>query len=155
MPRQTVPSLMVSALACVFIAAVAPLRAAAEEKPAPSAPPAGPASGGQYFELRIYTAAPGKMEALHKRFREHTTKLFEKHGIKNVGYWTAVDEKHQGRLYFILAYPDQQSRERMWTEGFAKDPEWLKVAQESQKDGKLVDSIEQVFLAPTDYSPIR
>jgi hypothetical protein len=155
MPRHLMPSLLVPAVAFVVVAALAPLRVAAKEKPTPSAPAAGSAGSGQYFELRIYTAAPGKMEALHKRFREHTTRLFEKHGIKNVGYWTAVDEKHQGRLYFILAYPDQQSRDRMWTEGFAKDPEWVKVAQESQKDGKLVDSVEQVFLAPTDYSPIR
>src|SRR5688572_8485528 len=136
-------SLVVS-VGLVLVAALAPLAVAAEEKPS-----------GQYFELRIYNAAAGKMEALHKRFREHTMKLFEKHGIKNVGYWIAVDEKHQGRLYFILAYPDQKSRDRMWTEGFAKDPEWLKVAEESQKDGKLVESIEQVFLTPTDYSPLR
>lgn len=109
----------------------------------------------RYFELRIYTAAPGKMDALHARFRGHTMRLFAKHGIQNVGYWTAVDEKHQGRLYFILGYPDKESRDRMWVQGFAKDPEWIKVAAESEKDGKLVESVEQVFLAPTDYSPIR
>jgi hypothetical protein len=152
MSKRFMPALMIAALA--LVTAMAP-RSTAEEKPASTAAPAASSTGGQYFELRIYTAAPGKMDALHKRFREHTMRLFEKHGIKNVGYWTAVDEKHQGRLYFILAYPDAPSRERMWTEGFAKDPEWTKVAQESQKDGKLVDSVEQVFLAPTDYSPVR
>jgi hypothetical protein len=133
-------------LALVLAGAIAP--AIAMANPAPP-------TGGQYFELRIYTAAPGKMDALHKRFREHTLRLFEKHGIKNVGYWTAVDEKHVGRLYFILAYPNQESRDRMFAEGFAKDPEWVKVAAESQKDGKLLDSVEQVFLMPTDYSPLR
>src|SRR3712207_3554713 len=53
---------------------------------------------GLLYELRIYTAAPGKMEALNKRFRDHTLRMFEKHGIKNIGYWTAVDEQHQGKL---------------------------------------------------------
>ena len=153
MPKSSRPALIGSALALALVAAVTSSLLAADEK-APAAAPA-PAKGGQYFELRIYTAAPGKMEALHKRFREHTLRLFEKHGIKNVGYWTAVDEKHQGRLYFILAYPDQASRDKMFAEGFAKDPEWIKAAAESQTDGKLVDSVEQVFLSPTDYSPIR
>jgi hypothetical protein len=109
----------------------------------------------KYYELRIYTPAPGKTDALHKRFRDHTMRLFTKHGIQNIGYWTAVDEKHQGRLYFLLGYPDKESRARMWDEGFAKDPEWLKVLEESQRDGKLLETIEQVFLVPTDYSPTR
>jgi hypothetical protein len=153
MRQSSLPIFTLSALA--LFAALAPPLGAAEEKPPSTAAPAASTAGGQYFELRIYTAAPGKMDALHKRFREHTMRLFEKHGIKNVGYWTAVDEKHQGRLYFILAYPDPPSRERMWTEGFARDPEWLKVFEESHKDGKLVDSVEQVFMTPTGYSPIR
>jgi hypothetical protein len=109
----------------------------------------------RYFELRIYTPGAGKTDALHKRFREHTMQLFTKHGIQNIGYWMAVDEKHQGRLYFLLGYPDKESRDRMWVEGFAKDPAWLKVLEESQKDGKLVETVEQVFLVPTDYSPTR
>ena len=130
------------ALGLVLSAGFSELRAA---DPAPA----------RVFEIRTYHTFPGRLDALHKRFREHTMKLFEKHGIKNVGYWTAVDEKHVGRLYFILAYPNQESRDRMFAEGFAKDPEWIKVAAESQKDGKLLDSIEQVFLVPTDYSPLK
>lgn len=110
---------------------------------------------GQLFELRIYTAAPGKMEALHKRFRDHTLRIFAKHGIKSIGYWTASDEKHQGRLYYIIAYPDQESRDKMLVNGIAKDPEFLRIVAESEKDGKLTTGIESVLLLPADYSPLK
>ena len=95
------------------------------------------------------------MEALNKRFRDHTLRLFEKHGIKNVGYWTAVDEKHQGRLYYIIAYPDRESRDKMLVNGIAKDAEFLKAVAESEKEGKLTVDIESVLMVPTDYSPIK
>jgi len=93
---------------------------------APASTTATSSSGTELFELRIYTAAPGKLEALNKRFREHTLKLFEKHGIRSVAYWTAIDDKHQDRLFYIVAYPDKESRERMLVNGIAKDPEFLK-----------------------------
>jgi NIPSNAP len=109
----------------------------------------------QMFELRVYTAAAGKMEALDKRFRDHTLRLFEKHGIKSVGYWTAVDEKHQGRLYYIIAYPDRESREKMLVNGVAKDAEFLKAVAESEKEGKPTVDIESVLMVPTDYSPMK
>ena len=109
---------------------------------------------GKYFEMRIYTAASGKMDALHARFRDHTLKLFKKHGIESVAYWTAVDEKNTGKLVFVIAYPDQASRDKLWN-AFAQDPEWLKAKDESEKDGKLVDKVEQVFMTSTDYSPIK
>lgn len=109
----------------------------------------------QFFELRIYTAAPGKLEALHKRFRDHAVPMFEKHGIKSVGYWTAVDDEHKGKLYYIIAYPDRESRERMLINGIAKDPAFLKAVAESEKDGKLTEGVESVLMVPTDYSPIR
>lgn len=107
------------------------------------------------FELRIYTAAPGKMDALNQRFRNHTLRLFEKHGIKSIGYWTSVDEKHQGRLYYIVAYPDKESREKMLVKGIAQDTEFLKVVAESEKEGKLTTGIESVLMVPSDYSPIK
>jgi hypothetical protein len=107
----------------------------------------------ELFELRIYTAAPGKMEALHKRFRDHTLKFFDKHGIRSVAYWSAADEKRQDRLYYIVAYPDAKSREMRLVNGIAKDPEFLKVVAESEIDGKLTTGIESVLLTPTDYSP--
>jgi hypothetical protein len=123
-------------------------------RPVVAAPTTKPGVGGiELFELRIYTAAPGKMEALHKRFREHTLRLFAKHGIRSVAYWTAVDAKHQDRLYYIVAYPDKESREKRLVNGIAKDPEFRKVVADSEKEGKLTTQIESVLLTPTDYSP--
>jgi hypothetical protein len=122
--------------------------------PAPTTIPSG-TGAEQFFELRVYTAAPGKMDALQKRFRDHTVRLFEKHGIKSIGYWTAVDEQHQGRLYYIIAYPNKESREKMLMNGIAKDPEFQKAVAESEKDGKLTAGIESVLMTPTGYSPIK
>src|SRR5687768_7390979 len=87
--------------------------AAAQDKPAaapPAASAAPAAAAGKYFEMRVYTAAAGKMDALHARFRDHTLRLFKKHGIESVAYWVAVDEKNVGKLVFVIAYPDQASR---------------------------------------------
>jgi hypothetical protein len=109
---------------------------------------------GKYYEMRTYTAASGKMDALHARFRDHTLKLFKKHGIESVAYFTAVDEKNVGKLVFIIAYPDQASRDVRWNK-FAQDPEWVKAKEESEKNGKLVDKVEQVFMTATDYSPLK
>ena len=118
---------------------------------------AAPAEGAAQtlFELRIYTPAEGKMDAMNARFRDHTLRLFEKHGIRNVGYWTAVDEEHKGRLYYLIAYPDRASREKMLVNGIAKDPEFLKAVAESEKNGKIVTASESVLLTPTDYSMLR
>ena len=116
-----------------------------------AAAPAAP----QLYELRIYTAAPGKMDALHARFRDHTLRLFEKHGIKSVGYWTGVDEGQREKLYYVVAYPDREAREQRLVNGIAKDPEFLKAVAESEKGGKLTSGTESVLLAPTDYSPMR
>ena len=109
----------------------------------------------QLYELRIYTAAPGKLDALHARFRDHTLRLFEKHGISNVGYWTGVDDGQREKLYYLVAYPDRQARERRLVNGIAKDPEFLRAVAESEKGGKLTVGVESVLLAPTEYSPMR
>ncbi len=138
--------------ALALFASAMPSKAADDNRP--SAPATKPAAG-MFYELRIYTAAPGKMDALNKRFREHTLRLFEKHGIKSIAYWSAVDEKHQGKLYYVIAYPDQASREQMLVKGIAKDPEFAKAVAESEKDGKLTTEIESVLMTPTDYSPLK
>jgi hypothetical protein len=104
------------------------------------------------YEMRIYHAAPGKLEALHARFRDHTLKLFAKHGITNVGYWVPVDQNKDNKLIYLLSYPSRQAREQSWKD-FLKDPDWQKAHKESEKDGKLVTKVESVFLVPTDYSP--
>lgn len=107
------------------------------------------------FEMRTYVAAEGKLEALNSRFRDHTNRLFEKHGIEIIGYWTPVEgEEAKNTLIYILAHPDRASRDKSW-KAFMNDPEWKKAHAESEKDGKLVAKVESKFLAPTDYSPVR
>src|SRR5947207_1555015 len=77
----------------------------------------------RYFEMRTYTAAEGKLDALNARFRDHTTKLFEKHGITNVGYWVPADgDRSKDTLIYILAYPDKESRAKSW-KAFVDDPD--------------------------------
>jgi hypothetical protein len=107
------------------------------------------------FELRTYTAVEGKLDALHARFRDHTNKLFEKHGMTIIGYWTPTDEpKSKNTLIYVLAFPDRESRDKAFRE-FASDPDWQKARAESERNGKLVDKVESVFLKATDYSPMR
>ena len=149
-PRQT--TLTVSLL---VLAAAAFVAGRISGTGVAGAAPADAAAAQRLFELRIYTAAEGKMDAMNARFRDHTLRRFEKHGIRNVGYWTAVDEEHKGRLYYLIAYPDRASREKMLVNGIAKDPEFLKVVAESEKDGKIVTASESVLLTPTDYSMLR
>jgi hypothetical protein len=105
------------------------------------------------YELRIYHAAEGKLDDLLRRFREHTTKLFEKHGIKNVAYWTATDEPLKGKtLVYILAHPSREAADANW-KAFREDPEWISVRDKSEANGKLVEKIEFTFLEMTDFSP--
>jgi NIPSNAP len=113
------------------------------------------AAKGRVFELRTYTANEGKLEALHARFRNHTTKLFEKHGMTNVGYWKPLDEPlSQNTLIYLLAYPDRESAKKSW-ESFRADSAWKKVVQESEVNGKLTGTVDSVFLEATDYSALK
>jgi hypothetical protein len=102
-------------------------------------------------ELRIYEAMPGKMDALHKRFADHTMGLFEKHGMENVGYWTD-DVGTNNRLWYVLGYPDLGARERSWT-AFQSDPVWNKAQAESETGGPLVRKTYSSIMRPTSYSP--
>src|SRR5947199_4754553 len=88
------------------------------------------------FELRVYYAAPGKLEALNARFRNHTTRIFEKHGMANIGYWMPTDNP-DNKLIYLLAFPDREAARQSWKE-FDADPEWQKAAKESEANGKLV-----------------
>src|SRR5207253_1510082 len=86
------------------------------------------------FEMRTYYAAPGKMTALHARFRNHTNKLFEKHGMTIIGYWSPIDAKEAERkLIYMLAYPSKASADASW-EAFREDPVWIKAKDASEKD---------------------
>lgn len=102
------------------------------------------------YELRTYTAAPGKLDALLARFRDHTVPLFAKHGLTNVGYWVPVDNADR-KLIYLLSAPDRSSRDASF-KAFGADPEWKAAAKESEADGKLVDKIESRFLTATDFS---
>jgi hypothetical protein len=112
------------------------------------------AKDSRCFEMRTYTAAPGKAEALHKRFRDHTLKLFQRHGMTNVGYWVPTDRPDT--IVYILAYPSRAAREESW-KAFGADPEWqaAKKASEDATGGSLTTKVESVFMESTDYSPIK
>jgi hypothetical protein len=105
------------------------------------------------YELRIYHTYEGKLDDLLRRFREHTTKLFEKHGIKNVAYWTPTDDPLKGKtLVYILAHPSREAATANW-QAFRDDPEWHSVRDKSEANGKLVEKIDSTFLVMTDFSP--
>src|SRR4051812_21164481 len=108
------------------------------------------------FELRTYTANEGKLDALNARFRDHTVKLFEKHGMTNLGYWVPSEgDKSKNTLIYILAFPDKEARTKAFKE-FGADPDWQKAQKESEANGKLlVKPPESIFLTPTDYSPMK
>lgn len=107
------------------------------------------------FEMRTYYAPPGKMEALHTRFRDHTNKLFKKHGMTIIGFWSPIDkEQAEKKLIYILAYPSKEAADKSW-QAFRDDPDWKAAKAASEKDGTLVEKLDSVFLSPTDYSPIK
>ena len=130
------------------------------------ADPSGPAyaadapQSGKVYELRVYHANPGKLDALHARFRDHTCVLFKKHGMEIVGFWTPAegpDAKNtdaKNTLYYILAFPNIEAQKKSWQE-FRSDPEWVKVKADSEKDGALVSKVDSTNLNATDYSPMR
>jgi pimeloyl-ACP methyl ester carboxylesterase len=103
------------------------------------------------YELRIYTATKGNLNNLLKRFRNHTTKLFEKQGMTNVGYWTPLDNADE-KLYYVLSYPNRTAREASW-KAFMSDTAWQSVQKASEINGGLVAKVESIFLKTTDFSP--
>jgi hypothetical protein len=109
------------------------------------------------FELRTYTAPPGKLEALKSRFRDHTITIFNKHGMKSIGYWVPQDgPEHQNTLIYILQHDSREAAKKNWTE-FGADPEWVKAKADSEKDGPLTipGTTKSVFMDPIDFSPIK
>ena len=113
------------------------------------------AQAGKVYELRTYTAPEGKLGDLHARFRNHTMRIFDKHGMKSVAYFSPQDAPlSQNTLVYLIAHPSREAAKANWA-AFQQDPEWQKVANESQKNGKIVAKVESVFLDPTDYSPMK
>jgi hypothetical protein len=108
------------------------------------------------FELRVYTANEGKLEALKARFRDHTTALFKKHHMEVVGYWTpqSSDPKSKDTFIYILAHPNREAAEKNWKE-FQADPDWQKAKADSEKEGVLAKKVESTFMDPTAFSPMK
>lgn len=104
------------------------------------------------FELRTYTSVDGKLDAVVARFRDHTTKLFEKHGMENIGYWVAKDKPNT--LIYIVAHKDRKAAQASW-DAFRKDPVWIKARDASEVNGKIVDKVESVFMDAVDFSKIK
>ena len=105
------------------------------------------------YELRIYHAALGKLSDLLARFREHTIKIFDRHGIKSVAYWTPLDEPEKSNtLIYILQHPSREAAAANW-KSFQDDPEWKSVKEKSEANGKLVEKIDSTYMALTDFSP--
>jgi hypothetical protein len=132
--------------------------ATAQNAPAPPtvAPSPSLAKDSRCFEIRTYYAAPGKLEELHSRFRNHTMKLFKKHGMEVVGFWGPTDKEKgsENTAVYVIAFPSREARDKAW-QAFLNDPEWRKAFSESEKNGKLTEKIESVILGATDYSPIK
>jgi hypothetical protein len=105
----------------------------------------------RYYELRIYYCNPGKLNALKERFANHTTKLFEKHGMQNIGYWLPADNKDSA-LYYVLAFPNKAGRDSSW-KAFGNDPEWVAVRNRSEENGKLLTKITSVFMEAAAFTP--
>jgi hypothetical protein len=134
-------------MGCVVLAAACPSGAVGADEKEQAMP--------RVFEMRTYITEPGRLEALHKRFREHTNRLFVKHGMTLIGYWTpSSGPESENTLVYILAFPSHEARDASF-KAFGEDSEWKRVKAESEKDGKIVKQVISQFLAPTDYSPIK
>ena len=113
------------------------------------------AQSDKVFELRTYTTLPGRLDALNARFRDHTTRIFRKHGMSNVGYWVPQDDPlAENTLVYIISHPSREAAAANWDK-FRADPEWQQAAEESQRDGRIVASVEAVFMDATDYSQLQ
>jgi NIPSNAP protein len=105
------------------------------------------------YELRVYHANEGKLEALKARFRDHTITIFNRHGMKSVAYWVPADEPLKSKtLIYILQHPSREAATANWKK-FREDPEWVKVSTASEVNGKLVEKVDSTFMTLTDFSP--
>ena len=106
----------------------------------------------EVYELRTYHANEGKMEGLLARFRDHTTKIFESHGMKNIGNW--LSEGDDPKLIYIISHKDRETAKKNW-KAFVADPKWKSAQKASEVNGRLVKKVEKVFLTPTDFSKLK
>lgn len=159
-------AIVLSGLVIAAAAAVAAQAPATPPQGAPArggaapTPPCGPgvtgkniASDSRCFELRTYTVraeGPGSIDLLHDRFRQHTNRLFRKHGMTIVGFWQPLNAGKERTLIYILAYKDGAARDAAWN-AFRNDPEWKEVTSKMQ----VGSQVESVFMNSTDYGPMK
>jgi hypothetical protein len=141
-------------LLLICLVAVTVSMSAADSTTAPVSPSI--AKDSRCFEMRTYYAAPGKLEALNARFRDHTCALFKKHGMEIVGFWipTDKDKGADNTLVYILTHKSREAAKQSWA-AFVNDPDWKQAQAASEVNGKLVEKAESVFMAATDYSPVK
>jgi hypothetical protein len=114
-----------------------------------------PVARAEVYELRTYTTLPGKLPDLLARFKNHTIKLFEKHGMRNVGYWVPQEAPRSGNtLIYIVAHKSREAAAKSW-DAFRADPAWINARTESEAKGKIVEKVESVFMEPTDFSALK
>jgi len=107
------------------------------------------------FELRTYTCYEGKLDALKARFRDHTIEIFKRHGMESIGYWVPEDpERSKNTLIYIIAHASREQATKNWA-AFRADPEWQKVSADSEKNGKIVQHVDSVYMDPTGFSPLK
>ena len=145
---------MKTILAALLISLFARASFAADTNAVPPSPFI--AKDSRCFELRTYHAAPGKLEALNARFRDHTCVLFKKHGMEVVGFWIPADADKgaTNTLVYLVAHKSREEAKKSWA-AFGADPDWKKARADSEVNGKLTEKVESVFLAATDYSPVK
>jgi NIPSNAP len=106
------------------------------------------------YELRVYDCCPGRLPALLNRFQNHTTKIWERHGIRQGGFWTTLIGNSNHRLTYFLVWESLAEREQKWAK-FQADPEWNKARAESEKDGPIVANVVSEILTPTAFSSVK
>jgi hypothetical protein len=106
------------------------------------------------YELRIYRCMPGRLQALLSRFQNHTLRIWERHGIRQAGFWTTLIGKSSQEITYMLAWDSLAEREKRWA-AFLADPEWIAVAAETEKDGQLVETISSQLLSPAPFSAVK
>ncbi len=150
--------MMIRPLAMIVFFAAMTASAFAAEKPKQTSttPQSDKTTAPRVFQLRTYYTNEGKLDDLHKRFRDHTCQLLKKHGAELIGFWTPQDDKDGkgSKLIYLVAFPSREAAKQTWKE-FDEDPEWKRVYAESHKDGVLVKKVESVYLDPTDYSALK
>ncbi len=113
-----------------------------------------PDDNKRVFEWRIYTVLPGRMPAMQARFKDHTNGLLVKHGMTLVGFWNPQGAEAQTKLYYLVAHKSKETAQASW-KAFVQDPDWIKARNDSEKDGKIVEKVESIWLDPTEYSALK